>query len=53
MKSNQVENKMRKAQLEPLQEKTYKILTKLDVAKGQLENIKLEAKEIVKENISA
>jgi hypothetical protein len=44
---------MREAQLEPLQEHTEKILTKMDATKGQMETLKLEAEEMMREYIIA
>jgi hypothetical protein len=44
---------MRQAQLEPLQEDAENILTEMDTAKGQMENIKLEAEEMMKEHLTA
>ena len=44
---------MREAQLEPLQEHTEMILTKMDATRGQMETLKLEAEEMMREYIIA
>jgi hypothetical protein len=44
---------MREAQLEPLEEHAQKILTKMDATKGQMETLKLEAEEMMREYIIA
>jgi hypothetical protein len=52
VKSIQVEKQMKQAQLEPLQEDVEKILIDMDIPKGQMENIRLEDKYMLKENIT-
>ena len=47
----QTQKKTREAQLEPLQEHTEKILIEMDGTKGQMETLKLEAKEMMRDDI--
>jgi predicted RNA-binding protein (virulence factor B family) len=47
-----VEKQMRQAQLEPLQEDVENILTEMDAAKGQMENIKWGVEEMMKEHLT-
>jgi hypothetical protein len=49
----QGKKKMRQAQLEPLQEDAENILTEMDTTKGHMENIRLEAEEMLKEHLTA
>jgi hypothetical protein len=39
--------------MEPLQEHTEKILTEMDTTKGQMEVLKLEVEEMMRESIIA
>jgi len=52
LKNIQVEKQERQAQLEPLQEGVEKMLTNIDAAKGQTEQVGLENEELLKEPIT-
>jgi chromosome segregation ATPase len=52
LKTIQEEKKSRKVQLEPLQEGAEKMLTEIDAAKGQIEQVGLESGELLKEHIT-
>jgi hypothetical protein len=51
LKNVQAEKQLSQAKLEPLQEGAKKMLKVVDAAKGNIENLRMEAKEILKEHI--
>jgi hypothetical protein len=53
LKTIQADKQSRQAQLEPLQEGAEQMLNDIDVAKGQIEQISLETRELLKEHITA